>query len=334
MALRTPTTPKRTPKCATPNGNGDVAFARTRLGDLQRVRVVAAMIDVAAERGVAGATVAHVVSRSGVSRRTYYEVFPDRDACFIAAFDASVERAGEYVLPAYRGSGSWQQSIRAGLVGLLSFLDAEPAMGRLLVVESLAAGPVAVNRRRELIALLTATVHEGRSAPRARRNIPPLTAEGVVGAVLSVIHSRLTDGDMRPLVELTGALMGIVVLPYLGARAVQQELSLPIPSALPVRAAPSGAGGGNGVLLELPMRLTYRTIRVLSAIARAPGASNREIGRSAGIEDQGQTSKLLKRLSRLDLIQNGGEGPLRGAPNEWTLTPTGHEVANAIPHTP
>ncbi len=327
MAVRATTPPGRSAR------NGNVAFARTRLGDLQRVRIVAAMVDVAADRGVAQATVAHVVSRSGVSRRTYYEVFPDRDACFIAAFDASVERVGEYVLPAYRERGSWQQSIRAGLIALLSFLDAEPAMARLLVVESLAAGPAAVNRRRELLALLTDAVHEGRSAPRARRNIPPLTAEAVVGAVLSVIHSRLTDRDTRPLIELTGPLMGIVVLPYLGPRAVQQELSLPVPTPL-VRATPSGAGGGNGVLLELPMRLTYRTLRVLSAIARSPGASNREIGRVAGIEDQGQISKLLKRLSGLDLIENGGDGPVRGAPNAWTLTPTGRQVENAIPHTP
>ncbi len=326
MALHAPA-PTRAPR------NGNVAFARHRVGELQRARIVAAMIDVASERGLSYATVAHIVDRAGVSRRTYYEIFPDREACFMAALQSSVDRAGEYVLPAYRERGSWQQSIRASLIALLSFFDTEPAMARLLVVESLAAGPVALNRRRELLTVLTAAVHEGRFAPRARTHVPPLTPEGVVGAVLSVIHTRLIHPQPAPLIELTPPLMAIVLTPYLGPSAASRELSLPLPTPLP-RAAPSGVGEGTGVLLALPMRLTYRTLRVLAAISDSPGASNRHIGLASGVEDQGQISKLLKRLSRLGLIQNAGEGQPRGAPNAWTLTPTGHQVALAIPRTP
>ena len=78
------------------------------------------------------------------------------------------------------------------------------------------------------------------------------------------------------------------------------------------------------------MRLTYRTVRVLMAVAEHPGASNRAIGMTAGIPDQGQASKLLARLRRLGLIQNKGGDPARGEPNAWTLTTTGHDVHNTI----
>jgi DNA-binding MarR family transcriptional regulator len=74
------------------------------------------------------------------------------------------------------------------------------------------------------------------------------------------------------------------------------------------------------------MRLTYRTIRVLTAIGARPGSSNREIGEAAGMEDQGQISKLLTRLAKLELIENSWTGEARGAPNAWVLTSKGAEI--------
>lgn len=78
------------------------------------------------------------------------------------------------------------------------------------------------------------------------------------------------------------------------------------------------------------MRITYRTVRVLMTIAADPGASNRRIAAEAGISDQGQVSKLLARLEHLGLIENRGEGPVKGAPNAWALTARGVQVQQAI----
>ncbi len=304
------------------------------------------MTHIAAERGLAQATVGLVVARSGVSRRTYYEIFPDREACFLASLSDAVEKAGEYVLPAYRTRGSWRQRIRSSVAATLSFLEAEPHMARLLVVESLAASPAALKRRREVLTLLTAAVHEGQSAPRSRTNLPPLTAEATVGAVLSVIHTRLTTtplGQDTPgslvaptgsptvaptgsLVALTGPLTALILTPYLGPTAAQQELARPAPPPAQ-RIAPST---DTASLSHLPIRLTHRTLAVIAAIASNPGASNRRISRTAGIADQGQASKLLARLATAGLIQNSGDTHLRGGPNAWTLTPQGARVHAAI----
>lgn len=78
------------------------------------------------------------------------------------------------------------------------------------------------------------------------------------------------------------------------------------------------------------MRLTYRTLMVLSAIATRPGSSNREIADGAGVSDQGQISKLLGRLERLGLIENTGLGHIKGEPNAWRLTHKGTEVEQAL----
>jgi AcrR family transcriptional regulator/DNA-binding MarR family transcriptional regulator len=315
--------------------------------------MITAMIDVVSERGRANATVAHVVARSGVSRRTFYEVFDDFEDCFLAALDQSVARASEYVLSGYDPAAKWGTRIGAALVGSLEFLEDEPAMGRLCIVETLGAGHKVHERRQRVVDALIATVEEGRKEPRAASTLPPLTGEGVVGGVLSVLHSRLLvpfrvlpnevlarptprggghpkgtqqAGERRDsLMELTGPLMGMIVLPYLGPAAARKEASRPTPERRTRRRA-----ANSDPLRDLEMRLTYRTVRVLLSIASAPSSSNREVGAAAGIDDQGQISKLLSRLEKLGLIENSGAGQVRGAPNAWSLTKKGVEVQQLV----
>ena len=80
------------------------------------------------------------------------------------------------------------------------------------------------------------------------------------------------------------------------------------------------------------MRLTYRTARVLEAVARYSGASNRQIGELAEIPDQGQVSKLLARLQGLGLLTNtaGRDAHTRGAANAWILTELGEQVTEQL----
>jgi AcrR family transcriptional regulator len=328
---------------------GGSAFAREQVDDIQRSRVLGALCEVVAERGAAGATVAHIVARAGVSRRTFYELFADREDCFLAAFDQAVERAAARVLPAWAGAGRWRERVRGALVALLGFFDEEPDLGALCVVHALGAGPGALERRAEVVRALVAAVEDGGGEGR-RGEVPPLTGEGVVGAVLAVLHTRLSEpgggpgrgrgagrrGGREPgggpgcdgasLTSLAGPLMGMIVLPYLGSAAAARELARPAPKVTAAR--PSAR---EDPLKGLDMRLTYRTVRVLLAIAAAPGASNRQVGDAAGIADQGQTSKLLQRLLHLGLILNAGAGEVgRGGPNAWRLTLRGEQLQRTI----
>jgi AcrR family transcriptional regulator len=308
--------------------NGSI---RAQLADLQRARLLSAMFDVATELGAGNVTVAQVTERSGVSRRTFYEIFEDREDCFLAAFEQALAFASERVLPAYRSCERWRERVRAALSELLSFLDEEPVVGRLLLVESLAGGPQALKRRGEVIAQITRAIDAGRTLKgtggAAKAGPAPLAAEGIVGGVLSVIYARLVRGR-DSLVGLLNPLMSMIVLPYLGAAAARRELELPAPD-------PVSQGAHSERLLSDPfkdagMRLTYRTMRVLAAVHENRGESNRVIGRAAGVDDQGQISKLLGRLERIGLVQNTYVHPGKGAPNSWTLTENGRRVASTI----
>jgi AcrR family transcriptional regulator/DNA-binding MarR family transcriptional regulator len=305
----------------------DRGGGRGGVAEIQRARMVVAMAEVAAERGAGQVTVAHVVARSGVSRRTFYELFEDREACFLAAFEEAVERARGRVIPVFRGAGSWSERIRAGLGALLEFLEDEPGLGRLCVVDALGAGPVALERRAQVVQVLIDAIDEGRSEAKGSARPTRLTAEGVVGAVLAVLHARLSERplDRAPSMDgLLSSLMGIIALPYRGAATAAREASKSAPRRRRV-AAPQ-----RDPLRDLDMRLTYRTLRVLVAIAADPGASNRRIADAAGVTDQGQISKLLTRLEHLELIENSGGGSLRGEPNAWQLTPKGEEIEQTI----
>ena len=313
---------------------GPGGLPRGQVTEIQRGRMLAAAVDAVDDVGYAGMTVAQVISRARVSRKTFYDVFADREDCFLAAFEQAVEQGSEVLGEAAAAEDSWSDGIRAALARLLSAMDEEPAMTRLVIVEALGGGERVLARRSEALEELAGAVDRGRREPGAL-DPPEVTAEGVVGAVFAVLYSRVLEGgnpkgegEQQPLTDLLGQLMSIVVLPYLGAEAATRELSRPAPQASRQRGRrrrPRRSDPLDG----LKMRLTYRTVRVLMVIAEAPGASNREIAERSGIADQGQISKLLGRLARLELVENLGDGQEKGAANAWHLTQRGEAVERA-----
>jgi AcrR family transcriptional regulator len=315
--------------------------------EMQRRRLLLAYAEVFAEHSLQGASVDRICKRAGVSRRTFYDLFIDREACFLAAFELAVERIAEEIIPAYMGeeanraaqgtrraqstqrAQAWRERMRAALTRLLELFDSEPDLARLCVVETLKAGPAVLQRRRTLLDTLVVAIDEGRREGKGTPP-PPLTAEGIVGGVVSVIHTRLVGGGTEPLVTLVNPLMSMIVHPYLGPAAASRELEHTAPAAV------SPARNGHlptrvqDPFKDLPIRLTFRTARVLAVIAAEPGASNRGIADAAGVSDQGQISKLLRRLATHDLIENHSQGHTEGEPNAWTLTQRGHAIQHAL----
>lgn len=300
--------------------------------EMQRRRLFTATAEIAFERGMQRLTVATVCERAGLSRKTFYSLYEDRDEFLLAVFEDAVAQAHGAMVESVAGETRWREGVRAGLVGLLEFLDREPGTGRLLIVEALGAGSPTLEARSRVLAKLATILDEGRLAgtgararTKAPRQLPPLTAEGAVGAVISVIHARMLNRDGSPLTELTNPLMAMIVQPYLGPAAAQKELEQSLP-----RARATTPRLPADPFKDLPMRLTYRTARALTAIATAPGSSSKQVADAAGITDVGQISKLLSRLKRYELIEDNGAGPAKGLPRAWSLTPRGEGVLQAV----
>jgi AcrR family transcriptional regulator len=300
-----------------------------RVTEIQRSRILAATLAAVEDVGYQRMTVAQVISRARVSRKTFYDVFADREDCFLAALEQAVAQACRLVKLAYESEGAWRDGVRAGLAELLFFFDEQPGVARIVLVEALGAGPRVLERRARVIDEVAKVVDRGRLVTSAAHEPPEVVAEGVVGAVFAVLHTRALEENGRDrFASLLGSLMNIVVLPYLGSRAASRELTRPAPS--PRRNVEADAHAHTrDPMAGVTMRLTYRTVRVLVVIAEHPGASNREIAERSGVTDQGQISKLLARLARLELVENNGEGQERGGSNAWRLTARGERVERA-----
>jgi AcrR family transcriptional regulator/DNA-binding MarR family transcriptional regulator len=304
--------------------------ARGQVSEMQRARLIGAAVLVVDEVGWSAVTVAQIAARARVSRRTFYDLFADRDDCLLGMLDDCVARI-EDELGLLSLEGSWCARVRLGLWAVLSFLDREPVLARVCVVQALRGGPRVLKRREEIFARLACVLEEGR-ADGPREGISRLTAEGLVGAAFTIVQARLSRNDRDPLTGLVGELVGMIVLPYLGPAAAhrEQHRTDPAPVSVP-RAKQSGLSRDDrDPLGEVPMRLTYRTARVLQAAAEHPGTSNRQIGEHADLHDQGQISKLLARLKRLGLLENTGEGQARGESNAWKLTSLGERVTEQL----
>jgi len=191
--------------------SGRHRLSREAVKESQRGRLLFAIAQVVAERGYAAATVADIVDRANVSRSTFYEQFLDKEACFIAAFDYGVDFVLRRMQKARDDLGdgaAWQEHVRADFTTYLTVLAREPAFARALHVEILAAGPVALARRAEILALFserTRGVHvAARAGDPSLPDLPDVAFELHSGGVDELIRGRLLadpEADLTQLIE-------------------------------------------------------------------------------------------------------------------------------------
>jgi AcrR family transcriptional regulator len=187
---------------------GPHRLAREEVLASQRARMLEAMAHAVAAKGYAATTVADVVGGAGVSRKTFYEHFQDKEDCFLAAFDAGV---GVLVNAVERATlearGEWREHIRAGVRAYLATLASVPDFARTFLIEVLAAGPHALERRAEVhgrFAQLLKTLHETYRAehPDELPKLPDEVFIAVVGAVNELVSDRVRKGRTADLPEL------------------------------------------------------------------------------------------------------------------------------------
>jgi DNA-binding MarR family transcriptional regulator len=238
----------------------------------------------------------------------------------LGTFERALALAAEVVVAGFRAQEGWVDGLRAGLLALLEFFDEEPVLARYLVVDSAAAGPGVLARRREVLDRV-ALLLDDECAP-ARVFPPPLTAHAVASGVLGVLCARLSEPEPGVLAELVGPLMSFMLLPFVGVRAARRELRRPVETvAFSATGASVDLGRGSG------RRLGHRReTGVLEVIAGEPGLNSRQVGLRAGIKDPAHVSRLMARLVRLGLVENmPGPGRAAGV-KAWRLTGPGEQL--------
>lgn len=185
----------------------------------QRERLIAGLAEAVAENGYAGTTIADITRYAAVSRRTFYEHFSSKDACFVAAYDMVMTELNRRVGAAFEQEDDWPRAVRAGIAAMLEFLTAEPHLARLSMVEALVAGPVVVERYDAAIQNLVPYFEAGREGQPAKvlDGLSPTTEEALVGGMVSLISRRVFAERTGELESLLPDLVEFTLTPYLGS---------------------------------------------------------------------------------------------------------------------
>jgi AcrR family transcriptional regulator len=194
---------------------GPHGLSREEVELSQRERLLQAATDAVAEHGYVKTTVAEILARAGVSRATFYKLFDDREDCFQAAYRANAEMIAEVMtaeLHRVRASGELDplEKLDRVLGVYLHALRAAPALARVFLVEVYAAGPAAIEQRRESLERFVDIVnetHRGETGVLGTRSSQRFAAQAFVGAVSSLVTNAVGVGDTDGLPALRGPLM-------------------------------------------------------------------------------------------------------------------------------
>jgi AcrR family transcriptional regulator len=190
----------------------------------QRERLLEAAVRVVAEKGYGATTVADLTREAGISRTTFYAMFEDKEACFLAAYDTVADALVRRIAKAYEAEERWPERARAGLAALLDALAEEPAIARLAMVDVGAAGPAAQRRYRAALQRLTPLFEEGRDFAPGGRGLPANTSRMAIGAVAGLVADELAEGRAEYLPSLLSDLLFATLVPYIGPVAAAREV--------------------------------------------------------------------------------------------------------------
>jgi AcrR family transcriptional regulator len=190
----------------------------------KRQTILDGMLEAVGAEGYEGTSVRTVLNGTGVYRQAFYDNFADKDDCYLQAYDAGVERVEALMVAAAAGQSTWTGQLRAGLAALLDFLDAEPDVGRALIVEVHAAGPEALAKRTAAMGRINSFLDRAREVAEHSESPPPIAGEGVAAGIHAVIHSRLATGSGDGFRQLLPEFMYFAVLPYFGAELARAEM--------------------------------------------------------------------------------------------------------------
>lgn len=178
-------------------------LSRRTVRDSQRWRLIEGVTVAVAKKGYAGASVADVLAVAGVSRKTFYEHFRDKEHCFLTAYELVSKRLIEALVMTGAAASGPAARRRVQVETFLKALARDPDAARVFMVDVLAAGPRAL-RAREKVNGRFASVVFG-DAP-----IDPIRRTAIVGGVNNVVAGAIMQGRAKNLLELLDPLSEFV----------------------------------------------------------------------------------------------------------------------------
>ncbi|MDQ5833291.1 MAG: hypothetical protein M3550_09575, partial [Actinomycetota bacterium] len=166
----------------------------------------------------------------GVSKKTFYEHFADKEGCFLAAYEAAAEELFVRVREAHGTCGEWVDRTRAGIAAYLRWLAAEPALARVFLIEVAAAGPRAAEARERLrdrySVLMRDLQDEARADIPALPRLPDEIFHAAVAAVDELVVRQIREATAEGLPELEPILLYLQLALLAGPQVAAESAEL------------------------------------------------------------------------------------------------------------
>jgi AcrR family transcriptional regulator len=192
------------------------------VAEYQRERLLMATIELVAKRGYRGTSVDHIVKSAKVGHVAFYDLFEDKEDCFLTAFDQIVGETRDELARAVSSDAEWPEQICTALSTLLELIVTHPAKARVGLVEIQAAGHAAFTRYEEAIDGAAPKLREGRRLSAAASELSDTLEEAILGGIVWILHQRLVMGEVADSERLLGDILQIALAPYLGESEAQR----------------------------------------------------------------------------------------------------------------
>jgi AcrR family transcriptional regulator len=190
----------------------------------QRERLLRAMSECCAERGYAATTVLGVVDRAGVSSATFYQLFRDKEDCFLAAGQAILARTMTVVSEAYAGKEDETEALRDGIAAILEFMAAHGDYARLTFIESRTSTPRArelyLSGMRSLVSIMERGLRGGNG------EAPASAARAALGGAEAIVQREIVAGRAESLPALLPELLYCALVPFRGREEAERQAEL------------------------------------------------------------------------------------------------------------
>jgi AcrR family transcriptional regulator len=183
-----------------------------------RERILVAMAEIVAKRGYHGATIEHIVKRAGLSRATFYEYFDNREDCLLAGFDEAGVELQRRMETAAAEADEWPDQVRGALVAVLDYTVENPAVARTCVVESVTAGPVAMEHYERAMRTFVPLFRLGRELGEADGELPDDLEDLIIGGLVWMVHQRLLRNEIDEIRALLPTMLEFALVPYMGEK--------------------------------------------------------------------------------------------------------------------
>jgi AcrR family transcriptional regulator len=194
----------------------------------QRERLFQALVEAVNEQGFVATTITDLVARAGISRRSFYEHFQNKEECLLAVYDVIVKRLGRRLTEAAGSAEGWPEQLEAFIRELFEAAGDRPDLARLVCVEMGAAGPAGVRRWAQDAQALQRLITDGFQRAPGQGTVPDPVARAIVGALRRILYSRVrSERSSRALradlLKLLPDLLGWIALYYPSPKGVPRR---------------------------------------------------------------------------------------------------------------